>query len=140
MRNPILKAEVSSLTVKAGRSTSRLSSVRPAASSFDQSWDADRWKNRRSRTDVCRMSTRLGGICWIPKALRSSCSTTTSLTNEVAMIATNGASDSATSSAIRTVGSLKLICMGEYLADKDTQARADLHEPPGRKAKAVGTD
>ena len=33
MRNPILKAEVSSLTVKAGRSTSRLSSVRPAHAS-----------------------------------------------------------------------------------------------------------
>jgi hypothetical protein len=56
------------------------------------------------------------------------------------MIATNGASDSAASTAIRTIGSLKLICLGEDLADKDPQARADLHEPPGRKAKAVGAD
>src|SRR5262245_29299069 len=66
--------------------------------------------------------------------------TTTSLTNEVTMIATNGASESAVSTAISTMGSRKSSCLHEYIAAKDPQARADLHEPPGRKANAVSTN
>src|SRR5262249_6232571 len=84
--------------------------------------------------------TRLGGICWMPRALRKSERTTTILTYDVTMIATNGARESIVISPIRAIGSLRLICTRMHLRHKDAQAVAHPHQPAGGEPRTVGAD